>query len=130
MPGPVCATTPALCPTYPNVFTTIPSGATLAPINLYLFDKNYKEPFTHQARLQYELEIAKGTTISVQYTMFKGVNLSRTRNANLTAPVSTTILAFDAGATTATGFLSVPRFTGTGYAGPRVAGWPCSGAVP
>ena len=80
---------PNNCPTYPNVFTAPPTGATLAPINLYLFDKNYKQPFTHQARLQFEREIFANTTFSVQYTMFRGQDLSRTRNANLSAPVAT-----------------------------------------
>ena len=31
-----CISPGAVCPLYPNVFTTVPTGATLAPINLYL----------------------------------------------------------------------------------------------
>ena len=89
------------CPLYPNVFSSVPSGATLAPINLYLFDKNFKQPFTHQARVQYEREIWKGTTFSVQYTLFKGQDLSRTRDANLSAPVPTAIPIYNG--TTPTG---------------------------
>lgn len=122
-----CSTSPALCPLYPNVFSTPPVGATLAAINLYMFDKNYQQPFTHQARLQYERELWKGVTFGVQYTMFKGQDLGRTRNANLTAPVQTTIQIFEAGAATSSGTVTVPRFantgTTTGYAGPRVAGF-------
>lgn len=118
-----CSTSPALCPLYPNVFTSVPTGATLAPINLYLFDKNYQQPFTQQARVQYEREVFKNTTFSVQYTMFKGQDISRTRNANLTTPVATTVQVFEAGAATASGTVTVPRFTGTGYAGPRVTGF-------
>ncbi len=86
-----CVTTPALCPIFPNVFTSPPAGATLAAINLYLFDQDYEQPFTHQARLQFERELFKNTTFSVQYMMFKGQSLSRTRNANLSAPVATVI---------------------------------------
>jgi len=67
-----CTATPALCPTYPNIFQNVPTGATLAPVNLYLFDKDYKQPFTHQARLQFEREIFANTTASVQYTLFRG----------------------------------------------------------
>lgn len=81
---------PNNCPVYPNVFTAPPTGAALAPINLYLFDRNYKQPFTHQARVQFEREIFANTNFSVQYTMFRGDDLSRTRNANLSAPVSIT----------------------------------------
>lgn len=118
-----CVTTPALCPLYPNVFANPPVGATLAPINLYLFDKNYEQPFTHQVRVQFEREVWKNTMFLVQYTMFKGEDLSRTRNANLTTPVATTIQIFEAGAGTASGTVSVPRFAGAGYGGPRVSGF-------
>ncbi len=86
-----CATTPALCPLFPAVFSAVPTGATLAAINLYLFDRNYQQPFTQQARIQFEREVWKNTTFSVQYTMFRGKDLTRTRNANLSAPVPTAI---------------------------------------
>nr|HQU86277.1 TonB-dependent receptor [Pyrinomonadaceae bacterium] len=86
-----CTTAPAgTCPTYPNVFPSIPTNVAAVTPNLYLFDRNYKQLFTHQARLQYEREIFANTTVSVQYMMFRGQDLSRTRNANLSAPVSTT----------------------------------------
>ena len=97
-----CATSPALCPLYPAVFTAVPTGATLAPINLYLFDKGYSQPFTHQARVQFEREVFKNTTFSVQYTMFRGVDLTRTRNANLNAPVATTLTVYSGTGATAT----------------------------
>ncbi len=85
-----CATAPAgTCPTYPNVFTTVPTSVAAVTPNLYLFNQNYRQPFTHQARLQFEREVFKNTTFSVQYTMFRGQDLSRTRNANLSAPVAT-----------------------------------------
>ncbi|MEP7075217.1 MAG: TonB-dependent receptor [Acidobacteriota bacterium] len=90
-----CSTSPALCPLYPAVFSSVPTGATLAPVNLYLFAKNYQQPFTHQARLQFEREVFKNTTFSVQYTLFRGQDISRTRNANLNAPVSTTLTVYD-----------------------------------
>ena len=93
---------PVPCPTYPNVFANVPTGATLAPVNLYLFDRNYEQPYTHQARLQFEREIFKNTTFSVQYTMFRGVNLSRTRNANLNPPVATTLTVYNGTGTSAT----------------------------
>jgi len=110
---------PVPCPLYPNVFSAAPSGVSLAPINLYLFDRNYKQPFTHQARLQFEKEVWKNTTFSVQYQMFKGQDLTRTRNANLTAPVSTTFPVLDAsGASTGQTF-TVQRFSAT----PRISGF-------
>ncbi|MGI8813111.1 MAG: TonB-dependent receptor [Pyrinomonadaceae bacterium] len=97
-----CATSPALCPIYPNVFSAAPTGSTLAPINLYLFDQKYSQPFTHQARVQFEREVFKNTTFSVEYTMFRGVDLGRTRNANLSAPVPTTLTVYSGTGATAT----------------------------
>lgn len=116
---------PNPCPTYPNVFSSPPVGANLAPINLYLFDRNYKQPFTHQARLQFEREIFKNTTFGVQYTLFRGNDLTRTRNANLSAPVDATATVFTPvpGSVTTSETLTFKRFAGTGYAGPRVAGF-------
>ncbi len=118
-----CVTSPAICPLYPNVFSAVPTGATLAPINLYLFDRKYQQPFTQQARIQFEREIFKNTTFSVQYTLFKGQDLSRTRNANLTTPVATTYPVFEANGTATGQNLTVNRFAGVGYAGPRIAGF-------
>ncbi|MDQ3087810.1 MAG: TonB-dependent receptor, partial [Acidobacteriota bacterium] len=105
-----CVTSPALCPTYPNVFASPPTGATLAPVNLFLFSPNYKQPFTQQARLQFEREVFKNTTFSVQYTLFKGDDLTRTRNANLSAPVSTTVTVYN-GATPTSETFTFQRFS-------------------
>ncbi|HVF29375.1 MAG TPA: TonB-dependent receptor, partial [Pyrinomonadaceae bacterium] len=85
---------PIPCPTYPAVFSTFPTGANVPPINLYLFARDYEQPFTHQARVQYEREIFANTVLSVQYTMYRGGDLTRTRNANLLAPVSETAQEF------------------------------------
>jgi len=108
----VCGSVPVggvQCPLYPNVFSTPPTGARLAPINLYLFSKDYKQPFTHQARVQYERELWKNTTFSVQYQFYRGVDLSRTRDANLPAPTPTSVQVLDATGAPA-GQLTVMKF--------------------
>lgn len=79
------------CPVYPNVLTSIPAPQFRSPVNLYLFSQDYKQPFTHQARVQFEREVFANTTFSVGYTVFRGQDLSRTRNANLFAPVDVTV---------------------------------------
>lgn len=112
-----CSTSPALCPTYPNVFSTVPTGATLAPVNLYLFDQNYSQPFTHQVRAQFEREVFRNTMFSVQYTMFRGVDLSRTRNANLSAPTPTTLTVYTG--TTAAGTPTSSSFVFQRFSSPR-----------
>ena len=96
-----CATPgPVACPVYPNIFPSFPSGAAMPPINLYLFAQGYEQPFTHQARVQYEREIFSNMVFSVQYTMYRGVDLTRTRNANLFAPVMESAQVFAGGVNT------------------------------
>lgn len=82
------------CPTYPNVFPSLPTGAARPPANLYLFDQDYKQPFTHQARVQYERELFSNLFVSAQYTLYRGVDLSRTRNVNLNPAVAQTVAVF------------------------------------
>lgn len=109
-----CTTAPAgTCPVYPNVFPSLPTNVAAVTPNLYLFDRNFKQPFTHQARLQFEREIFANTTFSVNYTMFRGQNLSRTRNANLSAPVATNVPVYNG--TTPTG----ETFTFLRFSNPR-----------
>ena len=118
-----CVSTPALCPVYPNIFQNIPANVAAVTPNLYLFDRDYEQPFTHQARVQFEREVFKNTVFSVQYTMYKGQDITRTRNANLSAPVNLTVPVFNSAGTATGDTLTIQRFAGTGYAGPRVPGF-------
>lgn len=106
-----CAATPLLCPTYPNVFTTVPTNVAAVTPNLYMFAKDYKQPFTHQARIQYERELFSKTTLSVHYMTYRGQDITRTRNANLSAPVATTLPVFTAAGVATGENLTVQRFS-------------------
>jgi outer membrane receptor protein involved in Fe transport len=106
-----CTTSPALCPTYPNVFNAVPTNVAAVTPNLSLFGKDYKQPFTHQVHVQYERAIMKNTTFSAQFTMFRGVDLTRSRNANLTAPVQTPYQIFTSAGVGTGQFLNVSRFS-------------------
>ena len=55
--------------------------------------------------------IFKNTTFSVQYTMFRGSDLTRTRNANLSAPVPTVYPEFTAAGIATGGSFTVLRFS-------------------
>lgn len=81
-----CSTSPALCPLYPSVLPSLPSSG-LAPINLYLFDRNYSQPYVHQGRVSFEREILPNLSLSIAYTVYRGEDLTRTRDANFLAPV-------------------------------------------
>ncbi|MEK6336762.1 MAG: TonB-dependent receptor [Acidobacteriota bacterium] len=88
----VPATNP--CLTYPNIFTTAPAAGGLTP-SLYLFSRDYAQPYVQQGRLGVEREMMKNLSLSVTYLFFKGVHLSRTRDINLGVPVATTLTAPD-----------------------------------
>jgi hypothetical protein len=108
-----CVTNPTSCPRYPNIFSSlssVPAGATRPPLNLYLFSQDYKQPFTHQARLQFEREIFPNYTFGVSYSIFRGDDLTRTRNANLLAPAQVTVPIFS-GATNTGQTATIERFS-------------------
>jgi hypothetical protein len=108
-----CSATPLLCPTYPSVFPSVPTTVAAVTPNLYLFDRNYQQPFTQQFHLQFEKEVFANTTFSAEYQMFRGSKITRTRNANLSAPVATTYPVFDASGTATGETLTVQRFPAT-----------------
>ena len=85
-----CTAVPNPCLTYPNIFTTPPAAGALTP-SLYLFAKDYAQPYIQQGRLGVERELFANTSLSVSYLYFRGVHISRTRDINLAAPVSTTL---------------------------------------
>ncbi len=93
--------------TYPNTFASIPAGVIGNP-DVFAFTKDYAQPYVQQARLGFEHELFKDTSVSVTYLFFRGVHLSRTRDINLRAPVNTTATGAD-GQT-----FTVERFPGTG----------------
>jgi outer membrane receptor protein involved in Fe transport len=86
-----CTTTPANpCLTYPAIFAAPPAAGAQTP-SLYLFSRDYAQPYVQQGRLGVERELASSMSLSVTYLFFKGVHLSRTRDINLGVPVATTV---------------------------------------
>jgi outer membrane receptor protein involved in Fe transport len=78
--------------TYPNILSAPPNiaGVTANP-SLYIFAKDYAQPYVQQGRLGIEREIIPNLSLSATYLFFRGVHLSRTRDINLGATVATTI---------------------------------------
>lgn len=85
-----CTLVPNPCPIYPNVFSAAPTGGGVNP-SLYLFSRDYAQPYVQQARLGVERELFANTSLSVNYLYFRGVHVGRTRDINLGAPVATTL---------------------------------------
>jgi hypothetical protein len=59
--------------------------------SLYLFAKDYAQPYIQQGRIGIERELFRNTSLSATYLYFHGVHLSRTRDVNLGPPVATTL---------------------------------------
>jgi hypothetical protein len=74
---------------YPDIFTRRRRGG-VNP-SLYLFAKDYAQPYVQQGRLGVERELFANTSLSVSYLYFRGVHLSRTRESTLGTPVPTTV---------------------------------------
>lgn len=85
-----CTLVPNPCLTYPAIFTTAPAAGAQTP-SLYLFARDYAQPYVQQARAGVERELVSNLSLSVTYLFFKGVHLSRTRDINLGPTVATTV---------------------------------------
>ena len=85
-----CTLVPNPCLTYPAIFTSPPATGAQTP-SIYLFAKDYAQPYVQQARLGVERELIANMSLSVTYLYFRGVHLSRTRDINLGLPVVTNL---------------------------------------
>ncbi len=96
---------------YPNRFLDLNAiralGGTAATPDIFIFDKNYQQPYTQQGSLGVEYEVAKNLSIGASYLYVKGTQLSRTRDLNL-GPLTATPITIQGG-----GSLSFLRHAGT-----------------
>jgi hypothetical protein len=76
---------PAPCPTYPNIFSSLPAGVAANP-NLFLFASDYVQPYVEQGRIGFERQIGKDYSFSATYLYYHGLHLTRTRDINLAPP--------------------------------------------
>ena len=75
---------------YPTILTAPPAGTAANP-NLFVFAKDYVQPYVEQGRLGFERQFAKNLSFSATYLYYHGLHLTRTRDINLFAPVPTVI---------------------------------------
>src|SRR5690242_5889068 len=83
--------TGAAIPTYPANFSSQPGTGTLAVPSILLFDPNYVLPLVFQGSFGAEYEVARNTTIAVNYLNVRGEHLTRTRDVNLPPPVPVSV---------------------------------------
>ncbi len=66
-------------------------GGAAATPNLFVFERNYQQPYTHQGSAGAELGITKDMAFSATYLTVRGRHLQRTRDINLQPLVATPI---------------------------------------
>lgn len=88
-----------------------PGVPTPPPPTIFVFNRNYVQPYTQQFSLGVEYQLAKDTALTVSYLGVHGVRLQRTRDINLAGEVPATIGI--AGTTTVLNYLRYPSPTGT-----------------
>ncbi len=75
-------------PAYPNNLSGPPTGAALATPNLYVFNRDYVQPYIQQGSLGAEVELGNNWSAGISYLFVKGTHLSRSNDVNLSDPVS------------------------------------------
>ncbi|MES1241175.1 MAG: TonB-dependent receptor [Acidobacteriota bacterium] len=78
-------------PVYPNVFPTLPPGATLPKPTIYVFDRDYENPEVHQASLGLEHAFNDSLALAMGLLHVRARKLQRATDINLFAPVPTAI---------------------------------------
>jgi len=65
-----------------NAGCPLPTGAALPAPTIYVFNKNYVQPYVQQFNLGVEHQLARDLSVSVGYLGVRGVHLQRTRDIN------------------------------------------------
>ncbi len=87
-------------PTYPNVFTTIPTGGTAAVPTIFVFDPRFQNPSVQQASAGVEQVLTNDMAVAVNYLFVKGNDLPRSTDANLGTPANVLIPIVGGGSAT------------------------------
>src|SRR5262249_6380477 len=80
---------------YPFVFNSPADiqarGGQPAAANLFVFERNYQQPYTMQGNFGVEYGLTNDLSVGVSYLTVQGRHLQRTRDINLPPPVAVTI---------------------------------------
>lgn len=98
-------------PTYPNIFTSIPTGAKIPKPTIFVFDKNFQSPKTQQASLGVERGLGDDYSFGVTYQYVKGDDLTRSIDLNVGSYTLETANLSDGGTVQYKKYSSVRPFT-------------------
>jgi outer membrane receptor protein involved in Fe transport len=93
-------------PTYPAVFSSLPTGAALPKPTIFNFDRSYQNPRVEQASIGFEYQVMADTAIVINYLNVRGHQLPRSTDLNVgtETTASYTVAGFSQA-------LTYPRFT-------------------
>jgi len=100
--------TGSLIPAYPNVYTSIPTGATIPKPTILVFDKDYENPQVHQGSLSVEQAITNDVLVGLTYQYVKGEDLTRSADINISAPTATSSILSTGGSVSYTKYTGRP----------------------
>lgn len=95
-------------PSYPNTMCgapvaspncPAPTGGSASTPSIYVFSKDFVQPFVQQANLGVEYQLGQDWALNVSYLGVKGSHLQRTRDINLGTPTPATISVANGGPT-------------------------------
>ncbi len=82
--------TGASMPTYPNIFSSIPTGSAITTPSIFVFDPNFQNPSVEQYSLGVEQEVARDFSVGLTAQYVRGDDLPRSRDINVGTGVPTT----------------------------------------
>ncbi|HSP14970.1 MAG TPA: TonB-dependent receptor [Thermoanaerobaculia bacterium] len=100
-------------PTYPNIFSSIPTGGTAGKPTIFVFDPNFQNPKVQQSSLGVEHQLGNDYSIGVTYQYVKGDDLQRSRDINEATPTTVNATIAGGGSATFTQYTTrpFPNFT-------------------
>ena len=72
-----------LIPTYPGVYSSLPTGATLPKPTIFVFDPDFQNPQVQQGSLGIEHQVGANFSAGLSYQYVKGDDLPRSRDVNV-----------------------------------------------
>jgi outer membrane receptor protein involved in Fe transport len=91
--------TGAAMPTYPNIFPAVPTGATLNPVTIFVFDPKFQNPEVKQYSLGVDQEVGRDFAVGVTAQYVQGDDLPRSRDVNVSGPGGVTATIAPSGQT-------------------------------
>jgi outer membrane receptor protein involved in Fe transport len=100
--------TGAAMPVYPNIFSSMPTGATPPKPTIFVFDPNFQNPKVQQSSLGVEHQFGSDYSVGVTYQYVKGDDLQRSRDINEATPTTVTATIAGGGSATFTRYTTRP----------------------